>query len=252
MTRRLLFTVDLDRDVNTEVEGSIAAGSIDRGEGTAPRFFSSERGLGILLDMLDDIGMKATFFVEGRTSEVIDCSSASGHCIGLHGYDHEDLTSVSDPAAILERGFSAVSDSICRPTCFRAPYMRIDDRVYGELERLGIRHDSSVYSGPETRPYKVGNVTEHPVVKGKDRAGKTIAAYLWPMHEGKRVPSDYIDLAHSVGDNDIVLADHSWHMVERRSEGVMDREWIARNLSDTIEILQGIADLGFRPSVIAE
>ena len=31
MNRRLIFTVDLDRDVNLSIEGRVEAGSIDRG-----------------------------------------------------------------------------------------------------------------------------------------------------------------------------------------------------------------------------
>ena len=85
MTSRLVFTVDLDRDVNFPMEGCREARSLDRGGGTFPRFSSAERGLRILMDILDEIGMKATFFVEGRTSETIGCSSISGHCIGLRG-----------------------------------------------------------------------------------------------------------------------------------------------------------------------
>ncbi len=38
MSKTFLFTVDLDRDVNFPVPGQAAAGSLDRGSGTAPRF----------------------------------------------------------------------------------------------------------------------------------------------------------------------------------------------------------------------
>ncbi len=250
MTRRLMFTVDLDRDVNQEIEGSIAAGSIDRGQGTSPRFSSSERGLRILLDLLDEIGIEATFFIEGRTSEVIDCSSADGHCIGFHGYDHENLTKM-DPKEAMERGFQAVSDNVSKPTCFRAPYMQINEKVYKELETLGIDHDSSTYSTSDPNEYMVGNVVEHPVAKGKDASGKTIAAYLWPMHEGKRSPQDYIDLAHSLDNGDLVLSTHSWHMVESRSDGVMNDDRIRLNVSNTLKVLVGVMDDGFKPSVIS-
>ena len=92
MRPKLYFTVDADRDVNIPIPGSVAAGSIDRGSGTGPRFSSSERGMRILAELLDGLGVRGTFFMEGRTAEVTDCSFLAGHCIGLHGYDHEDLT----------------------------------------------------------------------------------------------------------------------------------------------------------------
>ncbi|MBO4347950.1 MAG: polysaccharide deacetylase family protein [Candidatus Methanomethylophilaceae archaeon] len=249
--------MDLDRDANLAVQGSAAAGSMDRGNGTAPRFSSAERGLSILLDILDELGMKATFFVEGRTAETIDCSCLSGHCIGLHGYDHEDLTGESTgvpmpPSAVseaLEKGFCAVSDAVSRPVCFRAPYMACDDAVLRAVSGLGILHDSSFYSDGPKGPYATSyGITEHPVPRGRDAAGKTIAAYLWPMHEGRRPPEDYIRFA-GTAEGDFVLADHTWHMVESRG-GIMDAGTASENAARTASVLRGILDLGFEPAIL--
>ena len=202
MTRKLYFTVDADRDANIPIPGRVAAGSIDRGSGTGPRFSSSERGMSVLAELLDDIGIRGTFFMEGRTAEVTGCSVLSGHCIGLHGYDHEDLLGretgiVPDVEDVLRRGYDAVSDVLSRPTCFRAPYMAADDRVLETVRSLGIRADSSFYTdvGGPTDPYELQGMTEFPVPKARDAGGKVIAAYLWPMHEGRRVPEDYIRMA---------------------------------------------------------
>jgi hypothetical protein len=60
---KAFFTVDLDRDVNFP-DGGNKAGSLDRGNGTAPRFTSSEKGAAILQEILDETGIKATFFAE--------------------------------------------------------------------------------------------------------------------------------------------------------------------------------------------
>ena len=54
MTKVLCFTVDLDRDVNEPVYGSVAAGSKDFGDGNAPRFSSSGRGAELLVELLDE------------------------------------------------------------------------------------------------------------------------------------------------------------------------------------------------------
>ena len=255
--RRLIFTVDLDRDANLAVQGSVAAGSMDRGGGTAPRFSSTERGLSVLLDILDELGMKGTFFIEGRTAEKIDCSCLQGHCIGLHGYDHEDLTGESTgvvmaPSAVsdvLSKGFCAVSDAVSRPVCFRAPYMACDDTVLGAVSDLGILHDSSFYSDGPSEPYRTTHgITEHPVPKGRDAAGRTIAAYLWPMHEGRRPPADYIRFA-DTAEGDFILADHTWHMVETRV-GILDAGSASENAAKTADVLRGILDLGFEPAVL--
>ena len=259
MTRRLVFTVDLDRDVNIPEPGVSRAGSIDRGEGTSPRFSSSERGLARLLDLLDDIGVRATFFTEGRTAETVDVSGVSGHCIGLHGYDHEDLTGKetsveytdSEVHDLLKKGYIAVKDNVGVPTCFRAPYMSADDSVLREVSDLGIRHDSSVYSALGEQPYEtVHGMTEHPVPKTRDARGKNMAAYLWPMHEGRRSPDDYIWMASQLEDGDLVLATHSWHMVESRERGLMDGPESERNSDNVRRVIEGILDLGYTPSTI--
>ena len=255
--RKLIFTVDLDRDANLAVPGSIAAGSEDRGGGNAPRFASAERGLSMLLDILDELGMKATFFIEGRTAETIDCSCLHGHCIGLHGYDHEDFTGESTGVPldedsigeILRRGFDAVSDAVSTPVCFRAPYMACNDALLDAVKDLGIRHDSSFYSDGVRPPYALPNgITEHPVPKGRDGSGKPIAMYLWPLHEGRRDPSDYIGFASSA-DGDLIIADHTWHMAERRN-GILSEEERKENVSRTRDTLAGILDLGFEPNIL--
>lgn len=252
--RTLAFTADIDRDVNVQVPGRMAAGSLDRGSGDAPRFSSSERGLGVLLGVLDEVGVRATLFFEGRTAETVDCSRASGHCIGFHGYDHEDLTLLH--GSVLEEtvrnGFLAVSDRVGRPTCFRAPYMSADRSVLDAvIEATGVRDDSSFYTrvGGTGSNYSIGGMTEHPVNKTRDARGKIIAAYLWPMHEGKRSPQDYIDMAASM-DGQLVLADHSWHMAESRDLGITGPEYEARQADGLRTVLTGILDLGYRPVVI--
>lgn len=251
--RRLYFTADIDRDVNVQVPGQAAAGSLDRGSGTAPRFSSSEDGLGVLLDILDEAGIRGTLFFEGRTAESVDCSRASGHCIGIHGYDHEDLTTLSDDALedAVARSFQAVSDNVGRPVCSRAPYMSADGRVIAEFLRHGIVHDSSFYSmpGEPCGEYSIGGMTEHPVPKARDPDGRTIAAYLWPMHEGRRRPEDYIRMAESI-DGPMVLADHSWHLVETREGGVMSPEKRDSDRRDVLAVIEGILDLGFEPAVL--
>ncbi len=259
MRRAFRFTVDLDRDVNIPVPGQAAAGSLDRGSGTAPRFSSADRGLDVLLDVLDDVGMKATFFVEGRTAEAVDCSRLSGHRIGFHGYDHEDLSGEStgvilsseEKEAVLRRGFDAVSDRASRPTCFRAPYMVLDEQALSILPSLGIRADSSAYSYGGCEPYAVGKgITEYPVPKAKDAAGKAIAAYLWPMHEGRRPPEDYVAMASGAGS--FMLATHTWHMCERRDGGAMDPSEERENAEKVRSVLVGILDEGFEPRLVGE
>ncbi len=203
------------------------------------------------------MGLRATFFVEGRTSEEIDCSCLSGHSIGFHGYDHEDLSGEStglaftreEKEAILSRGFQAVSDRVSRPGCFRAPYMAFDEDVLSLLPSLGVRADSSEYSTGGCAPRRLANgIMEYPVPRSRDSSGKAIAAYLWPMHEGRRRPEDYIAMADGTGD--FMLATHTWHMCERRDGGVMDRDSERRNAEDVRRVLEGVLDSGFSQGTV--
>lgn len=254
MTGRLIFTVDVDRDVNILLEGTNKSGSIDRGHGTEARFESCEKGLEILLDVLESFEMKATFFMEGKTSEVLDCSRLKSHCIGFHGYDHEDLTlcSPEELKDIMSLAYRTVRGNVKKPTCFRAPFMKTSDAVFDELRRLKVKHDSSLYAEPGVGPYDISGVMEHPVAKGKDVRGKTITAYLWPMHEGTRELTDYLSLARDAGNADLVLSTHAWHMMETREKGVMTWAEMEHNRKSLEHLLKILLDEGYKPAVMGE
>ncbi|AGI47216.1 putative xylanase/chitin deacetylase [Thermoplasmatales archaeon BRNA1] len=252
--------MDVDRDANIKLEGQAAAGSLDRGEGTSPRFSSSIKGLGLLADLLDEMGIPATFFCEGRTLEEMRDSAGilDGFEIGVHGYDHEFLPGMIRPDAIsaVEHGCQAIRDVTGRnPTCFRAPYMKQPRDIADFLKNTGIRVDSSTYAQadrciPSMLP---GYVVEIPVTEGRDINGKSVSAYLWPMHEGKRNPLDYSDLAGCVPEEGcFVLADHSWHICELRERGVLSEEDVKENLELERRALQGILDAGLEPMTISD
>ena len=259
MMRQLCFTIDLDRDVNEAVVGSSAAVSLDRGSGNAPRFSSSERGTYILLDLLDDLGMKATFFAEARTlSETGVGRTISGHEVAIHGYDHEDLTgsrskvllSQDDLRSIVENSIQIVRDEVnVSPVGSRSPYMDPNEGMLDLLHEYGITYDSSryVHVSDVVRPYPSGSpmLTELPAIKGVSENGRTITSYLWPMHEGRRPPEDFIRLSESVKDGVCMIATHTWHMVERRSGGVMDKDEVSANYDATRQVLSRILDSGF-------
>lgn len=256
--RAFCFTVDLDRDVNIHIPGQHHAGSIDRGDGTMPRFSSTDKGLSILIDLMDEIGIKATFFAEAETLERIETAHLlSGHEVGLHGYHHEDLTLMDndDLENTLRTSFNIVRDITGRsPKSFRAPYMRTNDRVMSILPSLGITADSSYYADltEEFMPYKQHEMTEIPVPEGLDESGKKISAYLWPMHEGKRSPQDYIRMARRMDNGAFTIATHTWHMVESRDKGRMSLEEIKKNRNNVKKVLEGLIDSRMRVCTINE
>lgn len=58
----------------------------------------------MLLEGLEERGVKATFFLFGREVEkypdIVKDISDSGHLIGMHSYDHVNLKNLSDAAAV--------------------------------------------------------------------------------------------------------------------------------------------------------
>ncbi len=258
MTRSLCFTVDVDRDVNIPLPGTLEAGSVDRGMGTAPRYSSSAEGLKILTDLLDEMGVNATYFVEGRTLLNIGGGMLAGREVGIHGMDHEDFTGIFPPGEkerIINESCENLEDMLgIRPVCSRMPYMKIPPDVPEILKRAGIKYDSSEYQPLNERmiPYSLSGLTEIPVPRGIDAGGKKIFGYLWPMHEGKRKPSDYAYMASKMEEGIFVLATHAWHMTERIEGGVMSEDSISANSENLRKTIEHFIDLGYETETIPQ
>jgi peptidoglycan/xylan/chitin deacetylase (PgdA/CDA1 family) len=252
MIKRFCFTADVDRDVNECVPGRTAAVSLRSG---GARYTSSESGVNILLDMLDDIGMNATFFAEARTLNNIDAAFGNNE-VAMHGLDHEDMTgqvsgvtlSENELNEILQRSHEIIKDRTGKaPKGFRAPYMRSNETIMRMLPRSGISYDSSEYAelSENMHPYVINGITEIPVPVITDADGKKMFGYLWPMHEGTRTHDEYVRMAHTVKDGVLVLATHSWHMVESRS-GMMTATERKKNAGNIRKIITTILDSGFK------
>lgn len=251
--RTAIFTVDMDRDVNFMSDGEVL--SKDRGRGPAPRFTSSGTGAAILMDMFDDIGIKATFFAESVTlKETGMGGSFSKHEVASHGLEHEDISHIIQTfgreraAAVLTEASDMIEDcSGRRPKGYRAPFMRSHPDLHEVLGSIGMEYSSSTYRelGTEVDPNLIGPITEIPVPRGYDRNGNRIAAYLWPMHEGKRIPTDYVEMADSSNDGIFVVATHTWHMVESIERGIMNKREVRANVRNVTEVIEGMIDLGY-------
>ena len=265
MTRTLCFTVDLDRDVNEPVMGSVCAASTDRGEGNSPRFTSCGKGTEKIVELLDELNIKATFFAEARALQRSGAFNyLKGQEVGLHGLEHEDFSGEKtgihmdegDMRDIIERAISLIRDCVgYQPKGFRTPYMNVNDALMSFLPEYGIRFDSSYYSyaGKEIRPYRLDNgMVEIPVPKGADKEGKAITSYLWPMHEGQRGPDDFIDMARQMEDGIFVLATHSWHICETYSKGILDDKDVEKNIGDLRRILETLMDDGYTVRTMSE
>jgi peptidoglycan/xylan/chitin deacetylase (PgdA/CDA1 family) len=112
------------------------------------RHFSVRRMLPRILGMLDELGLYATFFVEGLNTDLYPEAlleiANSGHELGYHGWRHEywpDLSS-SEEARLLERGVHKMHELGLRPRGFRPPGGRLTPSSPELLENLGFTHCS--------------------------------------------------------------------------------------------------------------
>jgi peptidoglycan/xylan/chitin deacetylase (PgdA/CDA1 family) len=112
------------------------------------RHFSVERTLPRILDTLEELALRATFFVEGINAELYSEAlleiSNSGHELGYHGWRHEFWPNMnpSNEARLLERGVRKMDELGVRPRGFRPPGGRLTPSSPELLEGLGFTHCS--------------------------------------------------------------------------------------------------------------
>ena len=112
------------------------------------RHFSVRRMLPRILGMLDELGLRVTFFVEGLNAELYPEAlleiAGSGHELGYHGWRHElwpDLNP-SEEARVLQRGVHKMDELGVRPRGFRPPGGRLTPSSPELLENFGFTHCS--------------------------------------------------------------------------------------------------------------
>jgi polysaccharide deacetylase family protein (PEP-CTERM system associated) len=108
-----------------------------------------------LLDLLDEHGVEATFFVLGHVAgqypDLIRRIDAAGHEIGVHGYWHDKVHRLTPDqfAAELERSIQVLEPLVSRPIVgHRAPYFSINKHSLWALDVLldmGFDYDSSFF-----------------------------------------------------------------------------------------------------------
>jgi peptidoglycan/xylan/chitin deacetylase (PgdA/CDA1 family) len=122
-------------------------------EGRAGRPDALEAGLTIgyprLLDLLDEIDLRGTFFIEGwnvlhHPDRVLELAER-GHEVGLHGWLHERFAALDRLRAeqVLHDGTAALAGLGLRPTGFRAPGGLRGAHALETLATLGYEYDSS-------------------------------------------------------------------------------------------------------------
>jgi peptidoglycan-N-acetylglucosamine deacetylase len=144
-----------------------------------------ERQTAYLLDLLDELDAKATFFLLGMTvaqhREVVAEVVRRGHEAASHGYTHARVYDQTrdEFRADVERSVEAIAHATGQqPVAYRAPAFSINRRTpwaYEVLAAAGFRYDSSQYDSPRVpdrlgnipkEPYRLGELWELPVAGG--------------------------------------------------------------------------------------
>lgn len=109
---------------------------------------SVTRALPRILGLLEATGLRATFFVEGRNTELYPDAlaeiAAAGHEVAHHGWCHEAWAGLGpeEEAAVLERGVRALEALGLRPDGFRPPGGALTAATLPLLRDLGFSYCS--------------------------------------------------------------------------------------------------------------
>jgi peptidoglycan/xylan/chitin deacetylase (PgdA/CDA1 family) len=110
--------------------------------------YSVTNCLPIVLELLDETGLRATFFVEGLNAEVypeaLKRIADAGHELAYHAWRHEDWSSLTpeDERANIARGVAAFRSLGIGPTGFRPPGGLLNEGTLARLREHGFEYCS--------------------------------------------------------------------------------------------------------------
>jgi peptidoglycan-N-acetylglucosamine deacetylase len=112
-----------------------------------------------ILNMLDQFGIKSTFFIPGHTvlafPDTVRAIKDAGHEIGHHGWVHENPLTLSpeEERRVMERGFEVLDQVVgVRPVGYRSPAWDNSPQTVPLLLEHGFEYESSLM-GSDYEPY---------------------------------------------------------------------------------------------------
>lgn len=121
--------------------------------------YGARVGVPRILELLQQEGLPATFFVPGWVSEFhqdkVEAIHAAGHEIGHHGYLHEwvDPSEPEREREALEKGLEALKSTVgVTPLGYRSPAGEVSYHVAEMLKEKGFLYDSSMLD--DVFPYR--------------------------------------------------------------------------------------------------
>jgi peptidoglycan/xylan/chitin deacetylase (PgdA/CDA1 family) len=203
--------------------------------------YGAKVGVGLVLQVLERHGVRATFFVPGRVAEhypervreIVD----AGHELGHHGYTHTSPTALSaaDEEAELARGLDILSAFGPPVIGYRSPSWDFSSATLGLLAAHGFRYSSNLMD--DLRPYRhePSGIVELPVHWTIDDAphfsfsGATWTKKISTVAEVRSIWTDELDGIHRLGGS-AILTMHPQ---------VIGRPGRIGLLEDTISLLRG-------------
>jgi peptidoglycan-N-acetylglucosamine deacetylase len=153
--RRKLACLTFDFDVVSDwiFSGQASPATLSRGE-------FGLVGAARILALLEDAGIRSTWFIPGHTADSFptECATVvdAGHELGHHGYLHEPpaaLATRAEEEAALERGMAALRRlSGTNPVGYRSPSWDFGEHTLDLLLSHGFHYDSSLMAH-DYRPY---------------------------------------------------------------------------------------------------
>ena len=159
MSEDVAAAVCLTFDVDAEA-GLPADVTTDMLSSHSERRFGISRGLPRILDLLDELGARGTFYVPGATVErhrrAIVAIVERGHEVGHHGHSHlpEHTLSAGEARAEMELGLRALASIGVTPKGYRSPAWELTETTLDLLHEHGFAYDSSCMG--DDRPYLEG------------------------------------------------------------------------------------------------
>ena len=170
-----------------------------------------EEGMPALLDLLEEEGVKATFFSTGQVAEkypdVTRELVSRGHELGCHGMTHRRFTSLDRAEAKQEiQESSRILRKFASVTSFRAPYLEFPDSYLDLLVEADYLLDSS------QAKYKIAYYKNRGPATALRRMPVSVTSSFIRLPLWFRTPF-FKRL-----DNPVVLYVHPWEFVDLRQE----------------------------------
>lgn len=146
-----------------------------------------------ILDLLEDHGAKATFFLLGcwivGREDIVQRMHNGGHTIGVHGWTHRRLTHLDSVTVQRELGSTAdLIDEITfvRPAFYRGPHLDTDERVDALARTEGLEHVGADIDPGDWREPSAFLIADHVGMNAYDGCIVDLHDGIAPQNRGTR------------------------------------------------------------------